>query len=147
MAELLVKTPYLWLLLRSGINVVSAAELAGGPTCGRCPGPIEHYANANAITGRAGLFPSRSQSDEVDLTGSLIRCKNRRLRTVLMLIADNLTQHNHFYIGQSLLWQKAKVDPRAIRVRVAKHFTRLLFALVAGRQVLRHERTRPRTTP
>ena len=133
LAELLVKTPYLWLLLLAGINVVSAAELAGEM------GPIEHYANANAITGRAGLFPSRSQSDEVDVTGSLIRCANRRLRTVLMLIADNLTQHNHFYIGQSLLWQKSKVDPRAIRVRVAKHFTRLLFALVAGRQVLRHD--------
>jgi len=133
LAELLVKTPYLWLLLLAGINVVSAAELAGEM------GPIEHYANANAITGRAGLFPSRSQSDEVDVTGSLIRCANRRLRTVLMLIADNLTQHNHFYIGQSRLWQKSKVDPRAIRVRVAKHFTRLLFALVAGRQVLRHE--------
>ena len=133
LAELLVKTPYLWLLLLAGINVVSAAELAGEM------GPIDHSANANAITGRAGLFPSRSQSDEVDVTGSLIRCANRRLRTVLMLIADNLTQHNHFYIGQSLLWQKSKVDPRAIRVRVAKHFTRLLFALVAGRQVLRHE--------
>ena len=102
-------------------------------------GPIDHYANANAITGRAGLFPSRSQSDKGDVTGSLIRCANCRLRTVLMLIADNLTQNNHFYIGQSLLWQKAKVDPRAIRVRVAKHFTRRLLALVAGRQVLRHE--------
>jgi len=43
-----VKTPYLWLLLLAGINVVSAAELAGEM------GPIEHYANANAITGRAG---------------------------------------------------------------------------------------------
>jgi len=132
LAELLVKTPYLWLLLLAGINVVSAAELAGEM------GPIAHYANANAITGRAGLFPSRSQSDEVDVSGSLIRCANRRLRTVLMLIADNLTQHNHFFIGRSRLWAQNKVDPRAIRVRVAKHFTRLLFALVAGRQVLRH---------
>src|SRR5204862_947488 len=37
-----------------------------------------------------------------------------------------------------LKWQKDHVDPRAIRVRVAKHFTRLLLALVAGRQLLRH---------
>lgn len=133
LAELLVKTPYLWLLMLLGINVVSAAELAGEM------GPIEHYANANAITGRAGLFPSRWQSDEGDVTGALVRCKNRRLRAVLMLIADNLTQHNHFYIGRGLLWQKAGVDPRAVRVRVAKHFTRLLFALVAGRQELRHD--------
>lgn len=132
LAEILVKTPYLWLLMLPGINVVSAAELAGEM------GPIDHYANANAITGRAGLFPCRSQSDEVDVTGSLVRTTNRRLRAALMLVADNLTQHNHFFIGQSLKWQKDNVDPRAIRVRVAKHFTRLLFALVAGRQLLRH---------
>ena len=132
LAELLVKTPYLWLLVLPGINVVSAAELAGEM------GPIEHYANANAITGRAGLFPARSQSDEVDVTGSLVRTTNRRLRAALMLVADNLTKCNHFFIGQSAKWQKQNVDPRAIRVRVAKHFTRLLLALVAGRQLLRH---------
>jgi transposase len=132
LAELLVKTPYLWLLLLAGINVVSAAELAGEM------GPIDHYANANAITGRAGLFPTRSQSDETDVTGALNRCGNRRLRSVLMLVADNLIQHNHFFIGQSLKWHTDEVDPRAIRVRVAKHFTRLLFALVAGRQELCH---------
>ena len=132
LAELLVKTPYLWLLLLAGINVVSAAELAGEM------GPIEHYANSNAITGRAGLFPSRSQSDDTDVTGPLIRCANRRLRSVLMLVADNLTHHNHYFIGQALKWRKDDVDPRAIRVRVAKHFTRLLLALVAGRQELRH---------
>ena len=132
LAELLVKTPYLWLLVLPGINVVSAAELAGEM------GPIEHYANANAITGRAGLFPARSQSDEVDVTGSLVRTTNRRLRAALMLVADNLSKNNHFFIGQSAKWQQNNVDPRAIRVRVAKHFTRLLFALVAGRQLLRH---------
>jgi hypothetical protein len=47
-ADILVKTPSLWRLLLPGINVVSAADLAGER------GPIEHYANANAITGRAG---------------------------------------------------------------------------------------------
>lgn len=132
-AEILVKTPYLWLLLLPGINVVSAADLAGEM------GPIEHYANANAITGRAGLFPARWQSDEGDVTGSLVRCANRRLRAALMNIADNLTKCNSYFLGKSLLWQKSDVDPRAIRVRVAKHFTRLGYALVAGRQELRHE--------
>jgi transcriptional regulator with XRE-family HTH domain len=41
-----------------GINVVSAADFAGEI------GPMEHYANAKAITGRAGLRPSRYQSDQ-----------------------------------------------------------------------------------
>ncbi|MEQ1830858.1 MAG: transposase [Pirellula sp.] len=44
----------------TGINVVSAAGFAGEA------GPIEHYATARAITGRAGLFPTRYHSDEVD---------------------------------------------------------------------------------
>ena len=48
-----VKTPYCLLLSVIGINVVSAGELAGEA------GPIEHYASAKAISGRAGFFPSR----------------------------------------------------------------------------------------
>ncbi len=55
-ANYLVKTPYVLLLSVTGINIVSAAALAGEA------GPIEHYASARAITGRAGLFPSRYQS-------------------------------------------------------------------------------------
>jgi transposase len=67
-AGLLVRTPYVLLLSFPGINVVSAGELAGEM------GPIENYRNAKAITGRAGIFPSRYQSDQVDLAhGSLVR--------------------------------------------------------------------------
>ena len=53
LAGILVQTPYILLLSHPGINVVSASELGGEM------GPIEHYAHAKAITGRAGLFPSR----------------------------------------------------------------------------------------
>jgi hypothetical protein len=56
------------LLSFPGINVVSAADFAGEL------GPIEHYANPNAITGRAGLRPCRYQSDQVDRAdGPLVR--------------------------------------------------------------------------
>ena len=54
LASDLVQTPYVRLLVISGINVVSAAELAGEM------GPITHYANANAITGRCVIM-SRAQ--------------------------------------------------------------------------------------
>src|SRR5512135_1700174 len=68
LASLLARTPYVLLLSMPGVNVVSAAEFAGEM------GPIEHYANARAITGRAGLFPSRYQSDRVDRSdGPLVR--------------------------------------------------------------------------
>ena len=60
LAETLSQTPYVLLLSIPGINVVSAAEFAGEM------GPIKHYVKARAITGRAGLYPSRYQSDEVD---------------------------------------------------------------------------------
>ena len=48
------------------------------------PRPLAHYANPNAIAGRAGLFPSRYQSDKVDLHGHLVRCGNRRLGAALL---------------------------------------------------------------
>ena len=77
--------PYVLLLSVTGINVVSAARLAGEA------GPIEHYASARAINGRAGLYPSRYQSDEVDhADGSLVRQCNRKLRGAAMLVAENL---------------------------------------------------------
>jgi transposase len=64
----LVATPYAVLLSFPGINVVSAADFAGEM------GPIQHYANSRAITGRVGLRPIRYQSDEVDkANGPLIR--------------------------------------------------------------------------
>ena len=78
-------------------------------------GPPGLYANANAITGRAGLMPSRYQSDRVDrANGPLRRCANRRLRTALLQIADNLVTCNHFIGARSLLWRRADKDPRAL---------------------------------
>ena len=51
MAGFLVKTPYILLLSVTGINVVSAARLAGEA------GPIEHYASATAIPRPRGIVP------------------------------------------------------------------------------------------
>ena len=59
-AHLLVRTPYILLLSCPGINIVSAADFAGEME------PIGNYAKPRTITGRAGLFPSRYQSDKVD---------------------------------------------------------------------------------
>lgn len=93
-AHFLTQTPYVLLLALPGINVVSAADFAGEM------GPIAGYANPNAITGRAGLFPSRYQSDRVDhADGSSIRQANRRLRTAPIQIADNLVACNRCFRG------------------------------------------------
>jgi transposase len=130
---LLVQTPYVRLLAISGVNVVSAAEFAGEM------GPIIRYANANAITGRCGLYPSRHQSDETDHNrGPLIRQANRRLRCALMRIADNLARHCAYYRGQADLDESRGVDKRASRVKIAKRFSRLTLACVAGDEPMRH---------
>jgi len=73
LAGIFVKTPYVLLLPHPGINVVTAAELGGEM------GPLKNYASARAVCGRAGLFPSRYQSDEVDRTGKLTRFRNAKL--------------------------------------------------------------------
>ena len=132
LAQDLVKTPYVRLLALPGINVVSAADLAGEL------GPIQHYANANAITGRAGLYPSRYQSDQTDQSGPIIRQANRRIRCALMRIADNLALHCAYYRGHTDLDRARRVDTRASRVKIASKFTRVAFACVAGDEPMKH---------
>ena len=132
LAHFLVKTPYILLLSVTGINVVSAARLAGEA------GPIEHYASARAINGRAGLYPSRYQSDEVDhADGKLVRQCNRKLRGAAMLVAENLIKCHPYYRGLSGLWTTQKVDPRDRRCRVANRAMRMVYQLVGGRQLWR----------
>ncbi len=126
-------TPYVRLMAIPGINVVSAAELAAEM------GAISGYANANAITGRAGLFPSRYQSDQTDHnSGPLVRHANRRLRCVLMRIADSLACHCRYYRGQEEVDKARGVNSRASRVKIAKRFSRLVLACVGGDQPMRH---------
>lgn len=132
MSGFLVKTPYILLLSVTGINIVSAARLAGEA------GPIEHYASARAINGRAGLYPSRYQSDEVDNPdGKLVRQANRRLRSAAMLVAENLIKCHPYYRGLSNTWKQRKVDPRDRRCRIANRAMRMVYQLVGGRQLWR----------
>jgi len=129
----LAQTPYVLLLSFPGINVVSAADFGGEA------GPLEHYANAKSITGRAGLRPSRYQSDQVDKAhGPLVRNCNRSLRAAILGIADNLIACNHHFQHLATRWRSQGKDPRDIHVRVAHRFCRIAFQMVAGRQVFRH---------
>jgi transposase len=133
LAGRLVQTPYVLLLSFPGINVVSAADFAGEM------GPIDHYANAKCITGRAGLRPARYQSDRVDrANGPLVRNCNRALRAAILGIADNLIGCNHHFGVLATQWAGQGKDPRHTRVKVALRFCRIAFQMVAGRQVFRH---------
>lgn len=132
-ARRLAQTPYVLLLSFPGINVVSAADFAGEM------GPITHYANARSITGRAGLRPSRYQSDQVDkANGPLVRNCNRSLRAAILRIADNLILCNHHFQHLAAQWKGQGKDPRDSHIKVASRFCRIAFQMVAGRQVFRH---------
>ncbi len=138
-AGLLARTPYVLLLGIVGINVVSAAEFAGEM------GPIERYPKPEAITGRAGLFPSRSQSDEVDRRdGPPIRHANRDLRYAILMIADNLIKCNEHFGVLAAGWRLKGEDARDLRVKAAGRFCRIAYRMVAGRQTFEHPCTRQR---
>jgi len=139
LAARVARTPYVLLMSIPGINVVSAADCAGEM------GPIQFYPNPCAITGRAGLCPSRYQSDEIDHpNGPLRKRSNRTLRAVLMFIADNLVECNNHFRSLKTRWALAGHDARAIRVRVAMRFCRIAFHMIAGRQVFQHPCSRER---
>jgi transposase len=132
LASLLAQTPWILLLSHPGINVVSAAELAGET------GPIEHYASAKAITGRAGLFPSRYQSDNVDRGGNLSRFRNGKMRSAWLLVADNLIKCNEYWRGKYQFWKSQGHDPRELRCRIANRITRTVYQMVAGKKLFQH---------
>ena len=132
LARDLVQTPYVRLLAMPGVNVVLAAELAGEM------GPITSYANANGITGRSGLYPSRYQSDQTDQNGPLIRKANRRIRCALMRIAESLACHCAYYRGLADTDRVRGLHTKASRVKTANKFTRVAFACVAGNEPMKH---------
>ena len=60
------------------------------------------------------------------------------------MIADNLVICNPHYRALAALWSTQGQNPRHIRVKIATRFTRLVFQVVSGRQVLRHPGMRGR---
>jgi hypothetical protein len=55
-----------------------------------------------------------------------------------MRIADCLACHCSYYRGQAELDQSRGIDKRASRVKIAKRFSRLMLACVAGDEPMRH---------
>jgi transposase len=133
LAAYLVRTPFVLLLGIPGINVVSA----GG--YGSEVGPISNYIKPSNINGRAGLFPSRYQSDETDCAdGPMVGGRNARLRDAIMEIVTNLILHNDYFQGWSALRAKRGWPARKIHVSMANRFNRIAFHIVAGRMLFDH---------
>jgi hypothetical protein len=130
---LLAQTPYVRLLALAGVNVVLAGEFAGEA------GPMTNYASGRVVTGRAGLYPRRYQSDQVDYaSGSLAHRGNRRLRQALLLTSDTLIRCNDHFRVLAAKWADQGKDPRDIHVRVAGRYARIAFQIVTGTTAFSH---------
>jgi transposase len=139
LAALLCRTPYVLLLSCAGLNVGNIADIASEL------GPISHYASPKGITGRAGLRPSRYQSGQVDRTGGpLPRACNRKLRAAILRAADCLLSCHPHFRALAVAWRAAGDDPRRIVVKVAHRLCRILYQVVAGRQVFCHPQYKER---
>ena len=135
----LVQTPFVLLLGMSGINVVSASGY------GSEAGPITHYIKPSHLNGRAGLFPSRYQSDETDCAdGPMVGGRNARLRDAVMEIVTNLILHNDYFQGWAALREQRGWPTKRIHVAIANRFNRIAFHMVAGRMVFDHPCIRKR---
>src|SRR6266513_795885 len=61
-----------------------------------------------------------------------------------MQTADNLAQANAYFAARAERWTRLGKNPKWIRVKIAKIFSRLAFAIVAGRQLFPHPCCQPR---
>ncbi|HUT35491.1 MAG TPA: transposase [Planctomycetota bacterium] len=139
LADYLVDTPFVLLLGIPGINIVSAASY------GAELGPIEHYLHPTKITGRAGIYPSRYQSNETDLAdGPLVGQRNARLRDAIFEVAHNLIYHNAYFKAWAELRHKRKWAKQKVHVAVACKFVRISYWMLAGRMAFQHPCVRGR---
>jgi transposase len=135
----LIATPQLVILSMPGVNVVTAAEWTGEL------GPLGGYASARAITGRAGLYPSRYQSGPVDRRdGPLVRRGNRRLRQAILRIADTLARCNEYFRVKARAWEQAGVPAPQVHVRIGGRFCRIAYRMVAEDAAYHHPGSRDR---
>lgn len=129
----LAKTPAVVLLSIPGINVASAAGYVGEL------GPASDYVNAKRITGRAGMFPSRYQSDGTDRAdGPIVGGHNARLRDAILEVARNLIQHNPHFRGWAAVREQRGWPRKKIRMAVGNRFTRISHAMLTGGMVFAH---------
>ncbi len=133
LATYLVQTPFVLLLSIPGINVVSASGY------GSEAGPITNYLSPSHINGRAGIFPSRYQSDETDCAdGPMVGGRNAKLRDAVMEITSNLILHNDYFQGWADLREQRGWSKKKIYVAIANRFNRIAFWMVAGQMLFDH---------
>jgi transposase len=129
----LVQTPAVLLLSITGINVASASDYGGEM------GPDEHYIGPKNVTGRAGLFPSRFQSDEADRpNGPVVAGRNARLREAILVIGHNLLSCNPYFSAWRQLPDHRNMSYKEARIATGSRFVRISFQMLRHRTVFNH---------
>ena len=137
MLAFLVQSPFVLLLSIPGISHVLASGL------GAEAGPMEFYPTARNLTGRAGLYPRRYQSDQTDLQGTGMACGQPFLRHVLMNSGRCLILPGgaFFAWGESrraLGWKQ-----KEIVAAMANRFCRVVHAMLLTGQTFHHPEAKP----
>ncbi len=135
--QFLVQTPFVLLLSIPGISHV----LGGG--LGAEAGAMHLYATARNLTGRAGLYPSRYQSDDTDPGGTAMAKGEPFLRDVLMKSGKSLSAS----MGAFFAWAESRRQlgrcEKKIAAAMANRYCRIAHAMVLSMQSFRHSDAKP----
>ena len=134
--EFLVQTPFVLLFSVPGISQVLACGF------GAEAGPLSLYLTARGLSGRAGLYPRRYQSDETDLqTGTMARGEPF-LRDVLMKIGRCLVTPQGAFCAWGETRRVAGWCEKEIVAAMANRFCRIGHAMVLAGQTFQHPQAR-----
>jgi transposase len=132
----LAQSRFVLLLGIAGVSHVLSCGL------GAEAGPLEAYATCRSLTGRAGLFASRYQSDETDNTGSMAHGEPF-LRDVLMKIGRCVTMSGGAFFAYGEYHRKMGWDERKISAAMANRFCRIIHTMLLSGQTFRHPDAKP----
>jgi len=135
--ELLVQSPYVLLLSAPGISHV----LGGG--LGAEAGPMSNYPTGRSLSGRAGLYPRRYQSDETDVQGCAMASGEPFLRDVLMKSGRCLIMRGGAFFAWGDSRRAAQRCEKQIVAAMANRFCRIAHAMVLAGQTFCHPNAKP----
>ncbi len=130
--EFLVQTPFVLLLSILGISHI----LAGG--LGAEAGAMQFYATARNLSGRAGLYPRRYQSDETDRQGCGMANGHPFLRDVLMKSGRCLIMPNGAFFAWGESRRAMQWCQKKIVAAMANRYCRIAHTMLLAGQTFCH---------
>jgi len=134
--SLLVETPFVLLLSMSGISHVIASGI------GASAGPMGLYATSRSLTGRAGLYSCRYQSDLTDRQGGMGRGEPF-LRDALMKAGRCLTMPGGAFFAWGDSRRRNGWNEKRIIAAMANRLCGVIHVMVLKGETFRHPDAKP----